>query len=176
MEFRFGIHCISDSDLAEEFRFARESISNLPELVAEDFRLEIHGISDSDLAEELRFERESISDLPELVAEDFRFGIHGISDSDLAEEFRFELPDDFRHLTRVLIISELPGERILKCLKFRKDRMTTKQDRILMEFYDGGELFFDKVHVDRWIFDRLPYADLPRITSLPTNHAKVILK
>ena len=54
--------------------------------------------------------------------------------------------------------------------------MTTKQDRILMEFYDGGELFFDKVHVDRWIFDRLPYADLPRITSLPTNHAKVILK
>ena len=41
-----------------------ESISDLPELVAEDFR----------------FGRESNSDLPELVAEDFRFGRESISD------------------------------------------------------------------------------------------------
>ena len=48
---------------------------------------------------------ESISDLPELVAEDFRFGRESIS--------------------------ELPGERILKCLQ------------------------------NRWILDLIGYADLP---------------
>ena len=75
-----------------------ESISDLPELVAEDYR----------------FGRGSISDLPELVAEDFRFGRESISDlPELVAEVRIsELPDYFR-------ITELPGERILKCLQNR---------------------------------------------------------
>ena len=92
-----------------------ESISDLLELVAEDFR----------------FGRESISDLPELVAEDFRFGRESISDlPELVAEVRIsELPDYFR--IRREPISELPGERILKCLQ------------------------------NRWILDLIGYADLP---------------
>ena len=138
-----------------DLRFEREIISDLPELIAEDLRFEREIISDFPelIAEDFRFERESISDLPELIAEDLRF--------------EREIISDFPKLIAEEPISELPGERILKCLKFRKDRWTFKQEHrifaleecelnnsdsipihlLLMEFFDGGQLFKEKVHV-----------------------------
>ena len=48
-------------------------------------------------------------------------------------------------------------------------RELNKTSLLLMEFYDGGQLFKKKVHIegiqDVWTFDRLPNADLTTKTS-----------
>jgi hypothetical protein len=57
-------------------------------------------------------------------------------------------------------------EHMISALEARE---LNKTSLLLMEFYDGGQLFVEKVHIegiqDVWAFDRLPYADLTTNTS-----------
>ena len=57
-------------------------------------------------------------------------------------------------------------EHIISALEARE---LNKTSLLLMEFYDGGQLFKKKVHIegiqDVWTFDRLPNADLTTKTS-----------
>jgi hypothetical protein len=48
-----------------------------------------------------------------------------------------------------------------------KTRELNKNTLLLMEFYDGGQLFKRRVEgfQDVWTFDRLPYVDLTTKTS-----------
>jgi hypothetical protein len=48
-----------------------------------------------------------------------------------------------------------------------KTRELNKNTLLLMEFYDGGQLFKRRVEGfhDVWIFDRLPYVDLTTFLS-----------
>ena len=100
-DFRFDL----PEFLAEDFRFGRERISDLPELFA--VGREINSDLPELIAEDFRFGRESNYDLPELVAEDFRFGRERISD----------LPEFLAP------ISELPGERRLRVDVWYFDRL-----------------------------------------------------
>ena len=57
-------------------------------------------------------------------------------------------------------------EHMISALEARE---LNKTSLLLMEFYDGGQLFKKKVHIegiqDVWAFDRLPNADLTTKTS-----------
>ena len=57
-------------------------------------------------------------------------------------------------------------EHMISALEARE---LNKTSLLLMEFYDGGQLFKKKVHIegiqDVWTFDRLPNADLTTKTS-----------